>query len=380
MNVIFFLSILFSVLYFILVLIYAYGWIRTKTFIPSSSKPVTFVSVVVPARNEAQNISNLLQSLLQQDYPHELYEIIVVDDDSSDNTAAVVEALQKTASNLRLIRLKDEPGVQSYKKRAISKAIKHSKGSLIVTTDADCVMGEEWLLAMSSFYEKEQAKMIVAPVAFYEEKNMFEKIQSLEFSGLMAITAGSIHWHSPLMCNGANLAYEKEAFTTVGGFEGIDHLVSGDDVLLMQKIHKVFPSGIRYLKSPQAIVRTRACGTLYSFIQQRIRWASKAAKADSFHSFIPVFIVSGINTIALCLLLLGIYNVSFINLFTLIIIGKCFIDFLLLLLSTAFFKKSSFLIFLIPAQLFYYLYIVVVGVFAILGKYHWKGREVKGNQ
>lgn len=379
------ICILFSILYFILIAIYIYGWIKTKTYIPSYTKPVTVVSVILPARNEAQNISECLQSLLEQDYPVGLFEIIVVDDDSEDDTVSITETFQKKSSILRLIKLKAEPGTIAFKKRAIATAIEQAKGSLIITLDADCKMGPRWLSTVVNFYETRKAKMIVSPVSFCNEQNNFERIQSLEFSGLMLISAAAIYYQLPVMCNGANLAYEKEAFKEVKGFSGIDDIASGDDVLLMQKINKAYPSGIQFLRSKDATVYTRASPTLYSFIQQRIRWASKTKyssengldKTIFIHVLLSATIVFGVCLFTIIALLFSIHYPVFVYLFLFMFLSKCLIDFLLLFLSAPLRESKSFVAFLLPIQFLYFVYISVIGAWSILGKYQWKGRTVK---
>ena len=375
----YFFSLVVCYIYIVFILCACFGWARTKTFHCSSQKEYkTRVSVILAARNEEDNIEACLKSLLSQDYPDNLFEIIVVDDNSADATAQRVGTLQQTQKNIKLIRLKDEETIVAFKKRAIAKAIGEAIGDLIVTTDADCVMHNKWLSTLACFYEKEKPKMIVGPVVFHREESVFEIMQSLEFMGLIATGAAAIYFNSPIMCNGANLAFEKNAFYSVKGYENIDNIASGDEVLLMQKMHKVFPGSIKFIKSADAIVYTKACKTISEFIQQRIRWASKAFQSGTLSSIIISGFVFFYNVFILFALLSGAFYPKFLSLFLLLFGIKCGIDFLFLLLSSAFFHKKRYLLLLLPQQFIYVFYVCVTGVWSTISKkYHWKGRLVK---
>ena len=232
--------------------------------------------MLVPVRNEEQHIANLVQDLIAQNYPIALFNIIIIDDHSTDQTATIVRSFSN--SNLRLLQLSIEKPINSYKKRAIATAIAECDSELIITTDGDCRMGSDWIASIVSMYEQEQCQLISSPVAYHQEKSLAEKIQTVEFELLIAAGAACIQNKFPNTCNGANLAYTRAAYHAVGGFKGIDELASGDDELLLHKIHKQFPDGLRFLKESSAIVYTEAKGTLRSFYQQRKRWASKSVK------------------------------------------------------------------------------------------------------
>ena len=376
------------------------GWIKLITFQPEKnikknemndfSCPAVKVSIIIPAKDEQENICNCLNDIIKQDYPKELFEILVVDDCSEDSTIEKVEDLirKRREGNIKLIKLKDEPGVTSYKKRAITKAIGQSKGKLIVTTDADCRMGNAWLSTIVSFYEAKSPKMIAAPVCLDGETSFFQKIQSLEFLGLTGACAAAISQKRPLMCNGANLAYEKSAFEYVGGFDS-DSIATGDDMLLMKKIHRAFPEGISFLKSSKAVVYTKPESSLKGFIQQRKRWASKIGKINDPY----VLSIAGIIFFFNILILMGVGILCFFpsavfpekyfdrfgfGLLIAVIFGiKCVIDFLLLFLTASFFKKRDLMLLFLPAQALNMLYVVFIGIIANFGKYRWKGRLVK---
>ena len=264
-------TIVLFVCYSILIIYYWQSWNSIPDFIPTEKSFQTKISVIIPARNEEDNIGKLLIALQQQTYPKDLFEVIVIDDHSTDKTIEVVRKFPE----VKLLQLK-EGNINSYKKKAIETGIAAANGKLIVTTDADCMPGKEWLQILASFKEKNNAVFIAAPVVFENNSSLLQKFQALDFLVLQGITGAAVYKRSMAMCNGANLAYEKKAFDEVSGFSGINQIASGDDMLLMHKIWKKYPDKIFYLKSKDAIVQTQPMKTRKEFFNQRIRWASKA--------------------------------------------------------------------------------------------------------
>ena len=246
--------------------------------VPEQFVPRTSVTVVMSARNEAAGIEACLLSVFQQNYPPHLFEIIVVDDHSEDDTVAIVESLN--LPNLRLLRLADfvqAGATTSFKKKAIETAVAHAHGELIVTTDADCTAPPDWLPAIVSLYEQRRPQAILASVGLSPTLNAWERFQSLDMAGLMLCSGALAHRGMPLLANGANLAYAKSAFEAVQGFDGIDHLASGDDLMLVHKIAASFPGQVLFLKHRGSTVLTPPKPDAASFWQQRIRWATKTS-------------------------------------------------------------------------------------------------------
>src|ERR1700744_4053523 len=239
---------------------YRQAWLDMPLFEPSAGfQPHTFITVIIPARNEEDNIGALLRTLLVQDYPADRFEVIVIDDHSTDRTPDVVRSFDDP--RIRLLTLADHlsPGerLNAYKKKAIDTAIGQSRGALIVTTDADCLVGPRWLRLLDACYEERKPVFIAAPVSYMDETSFLKVFQSLDFMTLQGITGASVHKRFHTMCNGANLAYSKSVFQEVGGFRNIDAIASGDDMLLMHKMYKRYPDRIVFLKSTDAIVRTQ---------------------------------------------------------------------------------------------------------------------------
>ncbi|RAJ10464.1 cellulose synthase/poly-beta-1,6-N-acetylglucosamine synthase-like glycosyltransferase [Chitinophaga skermanii] len=381
MKVLLIITLGLAFLYVILMLTYSYGWRKLSFFTPKYriTPYNTTVSVIIPARDEAGNITPLLDAIHAQSYPSHLFEVIVIDDFSEDETAQLV--LSHPAENVKLIKLSDRLSknerLNSYKKKAIELAIKESTGALIVTTDADCVMGPLWLETIVAFYEDQQPKFIAAPVSFFQEDNFFKTFQSLDFMTMQGITGAMAYLQSGTMCNGANLAYERAAFDEVGGFLGIDMIASGDDMLLMYKIFHAYPKGVLYLKNKDAIVRTLPVDTIKGFMNQRIRWSSKADKYED-------------KRITQVLALVYFWNVSLLVLFVAalfmpalwlwlggLMILKILVELYFLSPVAKFFSQSHLLKWFIPGQPFHILYVIVAGWLGKFGSYQWKGRTVK---
>lgn len=381
MDALLIISLGLAFLYGILMVSYSYGWSRLKLFEPNRHAYTfnTKVSVIIPARDEEKNLPPLLEALQQQSYPANLFEVIVVDDFSEDSTPDIVKYFP--AQNVRLIRMSErisrEQRLNSYKKKAIELGISEATGHLIVTTDADCVMGNKWLETIVKFYETHHPRFIAAPVAYHQENNFFKQLQSLDFMTMQGITGSVAYLQTGTMCNGANLAYEKSAFEEVGGFMGIDMIASGDDMLLMYKIYHAYPDGIMYLKSKDAIVYTLAMDSLSGFMNQRIRWSSKADKYEDKRITRTLVLVYVWNVMLLLMAVVAIFRPSLWPWFLGLAIYKVVLELVFLVPVASFFGKRSLLLSFIPGQPFHILYVVIAGWLGKFGSYEWKGRQVK---
>ncbi len=354
------------------------GWKKINRFHSAKADFKTTVSIIVPARNEASTISNCLHDILKQNYPVKLIEIIVVDDHSTDDTVAIVNRIIEQHLNYKIVLLNNNKGQGTlYKKQAIAHAIQKSSGELIVTTDADCRMLPGWLGTMVSYYETEHPWMITGPVCFSEEKNSFEKLQSLEFMGLIGIGAGSISNHQPMMCNGANLAYSKKIFLEVNGFSDREQNASGDDTELLGKISRKDSSKIHFLKSSEAIVYTGAMSSVRTLFNQRKRWASKIPMRMSLFTLTIALIAYALHGGLLILFFICMFHPFVIPFFLVIFFVKIIPEYLLLNGMRSFFRKKNFGWLFLFAQLIYLIYISVIGMTSLVGSYQWKGRVIK---
>lgn len=381
------ISIFLLILYSLLLLYYRQGWKEVPTYAPKKfdENELPFISIVIAARNEEKNIGGCIQSILNQTYPAKNFEIIITDDHSKDNTVSIIKSFQK--ENITVLHLADfieNQQLNSYKKKSIDTALKFAKGELIVTTDADCIAPKKWLETLANFYKEKSPVFVALPVMFHDPlpndsflKKLFKIFQSLDFMTLQGITGASVFKKIHSMCNGANLAYEKDVFYEVGGFEGIDELASGDDMLLMHKVQKKYPYEIMFLKSKEVIINTQPAETLKEFINQRIRWASKADRYTDKKITAVLLLVYLLNVWLLILAVISFFNLNVFYLFGISLIIKTIVELFFLFPVAKFFDKQKQLWWFLPAQPFHIFYTVIAGWLGKFGSYQWKGRKVK---
>jgi cellulose synthase/poly-beta-1,6-N-acetylglucosamine synthase-like glycosyltransferase len=361
-------------LYFICILLLSYGWIKGKKA-PVYRLPVnpgTFISIVVAVRNEESQISSLLRHLSAQDYPDNLYEIVMVNDHSTDNTARLIrEWSEEKRSNIKLFsNSMDEEG----KKSAIANGISKTEGELVVITDADCVMGKYWLKSMAAIYEKDQPYMISGPVLLNNrKKNAIEYFQELEFITLLGTSAGASFLNRPLFCNAANMAFDRKIFNHLEDpfFSGA---ASGDDTMLLLKIKKEFPEKIQFNMDKNALVETLPEKTLKGFWNQRKRWISKSKYYKDFDILATSFVIFLENFSLVTLFAAIFFNHLFLKYLALFFVLKIFTDLLLILPTASYFKKYYILAAYLPSQLVYPFYATAIAISGKLTGFKWKKR------
>lgn len=351
------------------------GWGKIPYFDASGKTPITSVSILIAARNEEGKIEKTVLDILAQDYPAELLQLIIVDDNSTDRTAEIISGYSDRG--VKLIRLDETEKLNSYKKRAITEAINISEGELIITTDADCRMGTSWLKTLVSFYEAGNYKLISSPVVYFEEKNAFEEIQTLEFLFLIGLGAAGIGNKMPATCNGANLAYRRDIFFELKGFKGIDDLASGDDELFLHKVASVYPEGIGFCKSKDAIVYTHAKENLREFIQQRKRWASKSTRYKNKNIVFLGIAVWLFNLMIVVNFLAGFFNPVFWVLCSISLGVKLTFELVFLRAVCSFAEKKNLLWYQPLSTVVHIFYLIFIGLAGNSGKYLWKGRMVR---
>ncbi|WP_374948118.1 glycosyltransferase [Mucilaginibacter sp.] len=369
------LSLLLTALYLLVVVYLIRGWAVLKRANLKGAVLNTKITVLIAARDEEERIRYTIEDIIAQDYPKHLTEVIIVDDHSSDSTADIIRSY--ALQGITLMQLQADRPLNSYKKKAIAEAIERSTGDLMVATDADCRMGPKWLSSIASYYETHDKVMISSPVTYFEERSLFERLQTLEFSYLIGIGAAFIGNGRASTCNGANLAYSKAVFHEVGGFAGIDDLASGDDELLLQKVAERYPGRIGFFKHREAVVYTHAKHTLTEFLQQRRRWASKSTRYKDKKIVALAVCIWLFNLSLVANALLGFYDVYFFELFLLQFLLKFLFETAFLLPITSFFKRSNLVALLIVLAPIHIIYFVYVGLMGNTSKYSWKGRIVR---
>ncbi len=378
LAIILLLSLLLQLAYSILILIYYAGWNKVERFEPRPVISPLKVTVIVVARNEEGHIENCLNALLNQSYPENYYEIVLVDDRSEDRTFELAcGIIDDRLTVYRLEELLEGERIPiATKKKAIERVIARSESKLIATTDADCIVPNTWLETLVSYYQQTQAKLITGPIVLASGDGMLSKWQELDVLGMMAVTAGSIGSGTPSMSNGGNMCYERMVFGKVGGYEGVDGMATGDDQLLMHKVAKVYPGKVSFLKSPLAIVKTSSEDSFLQLWHQRLRWVSKSRGFTNWKVLGTLVLAYLYNLLLLVILVLGLsFNFKFLLLFFLLFVNKLWIEIPLLRLASTFSGQRGLLIWLPVVQFLHIIYVVVIAPASFLLAHNWKGRQ-----
>lgn len=361
------------IIYVVLIAQLILGFGKVKTFERTNSSPKTSFSIIVPFRNEEKNLRKLLRSISDLNYPKELFELIMVDDFSKDQSERVYINWRMENGKIETTLLENLRLSNSPKKDALSRAIPIIKKDWVITTDADCVVNENWLLTLDQFIQQTKAEMVVGAVVYKTKNNWFHHFQQLDLLSLQGTTIGSFGIGKPFMCNGANFAYTKKFFHELGGFGGINQQASGDDVMLLQKAVLKKPEAIHYLKHDDSIVKTKPENDLFKLFMQRVRWASKATSYSSSYAKI---LAVGVLLMNLSLVIgFGLMIVDRLNwnCFLGVFLIKYFVDYILLSQANGYLRKGKFLLPL-ASSIVYPVFSSVVGVYSLFGSFTWKGR------
>ncbi|WP_299147879.1 glycosyltransferase [uncultured Dokdonia sp.] len=367
-------------LYGIIILGFALEIKHAGTFSQTCDIPSTTFTVIVPFRNEEVHLTNLLQSLAEVDYPQNSWEIILVNDASTDNS---LEVINKCISQYALTNIDVINNVRtsaSPKKDALQTAIHTSKHQWIVTTDADCTVPINWLNTLDAIIQQQSPLMVIMPVAIATtvQPSFLTAYEQLDFLSLMGATAGSFYMGLPFLCNGANLAYDKEAFTAVQGFANNNHIASGDDHFLLEKFQEKFKNRISYLRSPDAIVTTQPQEQWNKFIAQRTRWAAKSSAYTFWFSKLMGILVLGVNFLSV----VGVLYYAFAKAETqsIILMGlviKLVVDVILIATETYFYNRKRYLKWYPVVVVCYPFISTFIALRSLTTGYQWKGRNYK---
>ncbi|WP_394335941.1 glycosyltransferase family 2 protein [Flavobacterium psychrolimnae] len=354
-------------MYCLAIIVLIYGFTKVNTIEYTGLTPKTKFSIIVPFRNEAENLPILLASLSKLNYPMELFEVILVDDESKESFE--VPNLKFKVSVINNIRVSNSP-----KKDAIVTAMQMVTTDWIITTDADCVVNANWLLTLDNYIQLHDVAMIAGAVTYDCGNSFLHHFQQLDLTSLQGATIGSFGIKKGFMCNGANFAYTKSFFQELNGFEGNAGIVSGDDVFLLQNAIAKSPEEVHYLKSENNIVITKPMNDWRSLFYQRVRWASKTSSyQSSFGKGLGLLVFAGNLS---WLLILGSWILdltSFQNVF-LVFTLKFSVDTVLIYKTNQFLTKTK-VQYLILSSLFYPFFSTSVALYSLFGKYEWKGRS-----
>lgn len=384
------LLVLLSAYYAGVIGLFAAGFVRVRRRRPAgdAAGAAPFVSVVVAARNEEAGIRKCLESILDNDYPEDRYEVIVVDDGSTDATASIVRRLQRRYAGrmvavggdpdsephrLRLLTLPE--GVPAGKQRALARGIEAARGTWILTTDADCVARTTWLQRMASYMTDDTA-FISGPVAYWPGRTLFERMQGLEFLGLVAVGGGAIGLGRPILCNSANIAYRRDVYDQFARLAPEHPVHPGDDEVLIQRIAAETDWRVAFCADPEALILTNPLTAVSDFMEQRRRWARGAMRYPSLALFVQLAALYAFFIALLGTTLAALFVPSLLPIAGLMWALKMAAELAVLVPAARHFGQVSLLGAFVPAQLFHAPYLVYAVAAGAFGQTRWKGRAI----
>lgn len=359
--------ILFSSLYILLIGWSVVQWLRSPEEEIVELEQYPSITVLIPFRNEEKNLPYLFKSLKRLNYPVDAYEFILINDHSEDESLKHIERVK----NLRVMHMRHG---ETGKKMALEKGIAGARYDIIVTTDADCRLPEDWLLSIVGAHYENGVKFTTGPVNFIGD-SAFQKIQAIENAGMMLMTHAGYKSNFFHLANGANLSVKWELFYAAQGYRGNRHRASGDDVLLAQKLRKNYR--LHFRKSRVGMVETPGVKSWKEFWQQRVRWAAKSDLYTEFslkvvQSFVAVFYIMAVVSIALI-------PFGFLKYCLWFLLIKLIGDFSLFITSRKFFDFPwTYLIYVPMTSVLHLFYLPIIGVYSLFVKrYKWKGRRTR---
>jgi cellulose synthase/poly-beta-1,6-N-acetylglucosamine synthase-like glycosyltransferase len=255
-------------IYFFQSVIYMIG--ASKKFKKINEPDFPTVSVIVAARNEEENIVRCLTSLDRQIFPQGKLEIIIVDDKSTDSTGKLIDEFISGKGKFKKIVTEKQIGHLKGKTNSLANAIAIAKGEVILTTDADCEALPDWVYTIASYFDKDIG--MVNGFTTQEARNFFGGMQALDFIYLLTIASGTINLGYPISCIGNNMAYRKQAYLDVGGYESLPFSVTEDSLLLLA-MNRLRKYKIIYPLDKNALVNSEPCRNFKELYKQKKRWA-----------------------------------------------------------------------------------------------------------
>ncbi len=362
-------------LYILMLFYFSIGYRRLSIFQGCKNSQESQFSILIPFRNESEHLPALLQSLAHLNYPKNNFEIWLIDDDSSDDSVARIRTFisENTGLHIHLINNKRKTG--SAKKDAILSAIELSNFDWIITTDADCLLPENWLHLFDQAIKKHKPVMLAAPVMYSKiEQTLLDQTQFFEFLSLQIITMGAFGLGKPFMCNGANLCYKKSVFSSLNGFEGNENFAGGDDLFLLEKMTEHFPDRVHFIKDDDCLVQTPTENSWSSFFSQRIRWAAKSGGYRQIIAKLTGLIVFSCNLTLVILVLISVLDPEIWRLALLGFFLKLTSDMALLMNGKTLFKKPISPFYFFVTSLIYPFLNVSIGCRSLFG-FTWKERH-----
>ena len=335
------------------------------------------VSVIIPVRNEEANIRMLLEDFQNQDYPQDRFNVIVMDDGSTDQTANIVNEITEKVSYSIIYVL----NTGSYnnitwngKKSMIMQAVGISKASIILQTDGDCRVGPKWISVLAASFKDPKIQFLTGPVIYKYQNGNYHQMLQMDLAGLIVSSAAMINLNLPVMASGACMAYRKETFEDLGGYKSNLDYSSGDDSFLMHAVSKNYPGSIKFIKNTEAVSYTVAPGSWTDFYNQRIRWAGKwNYHQNSTIKILAIFIFL-VHLSFLAILFWAILSSEYVLLIFMLTARMLLEGSILASWYKLFKLKLNIPLFLL-ASLMYSFYAVFFGILANTSTFTWKGRK-----
>ncbi|MDX2172394.1 MAG: glycosyltransferase [Bacteroidota bacterium] len=370
MTLLFYIFLIVLAGYFLFLLYFAIGFIKTETYFSIENNADQPLTIIICARNEEKTIVGCLTSIIKQDYDIAKINLILINDSSTDNTVKHAEyILKKSKINYKIISNVQQKG----KKQSITYAMQFVNTKLVVMRDADTYTTSTiWLKTISDFYSETQSDFIIAPILLRDNNGLLWALQAIESNILALLASGSAHYKKAFLCNGANLIFTKQLFERANGYESHINIVSGDDVLFLEDVKKLENVKINYLKSESAIVYTYPAFSFLKLIQQKVRWASKFKSNKNKINFSLAILSFLVNSFWLFSLVYSFLVPQNSQLGLIFMLFKLIIDTLLLFLASRFLKNKALLWYAIPVGFIYPLYASIVAIASLFTKPKWK--------
>ena len=344
-----------------------YGWKLPKTH--SIHQKLPYISVIIAVRNEEEYITQTLQYLKTQDYPHHLFEVIIINDHSEDATKIILEHECADVSNFHVF---NAPETCTGKKQALAFAQNLAKGEYILFTDGDCTMNNKWISTFAAHIPENKSCFLFGPVDHIHEKRMIEQFFTLDFLSIVSMQGGLANLNHSFSCNAANMLISKGLISSSKN----EKFASGDDVFVLHATKKDSENHIQFIQNRNALVYTHAPKNIYDFIQQRIRWSSKSTGYKDFDS---LFIANSVyleNASIFGAFIISILYIQFLPIAIFLLCAKTIIDGMFFYTTLPFFNKQRLLLLSIPFQILYFIYITLIPIFALIQPLNWKGRRI----
>ncbi len=358
--------------YALLLMVLIIGWRRIANQNWEMEKDLDGISIIIPARNEADNIASLLNDLSAQTLNRKQFEIILVDDHSEDGTTEIAASF--VLSDLSIISLDDAFG----KKAAILKGVQAARFERILTLDADIRVGKDFLKIWQT--TSQNFSLLAGPVKVREGRGLLNQLQLLDVAGMQAMTAAWFGFEKPVSCNGANLSFSKAAYLQIEQNPKGRNLASGDDIFLLQSLASKQKYRTGYLNRQEAIVSVNAESDWLSFLKQRVRWISKATAYSSHHVQLLLIFIYVFNLLLLIGTICIFWHPAQLVLLTGAWVFKIFFELLFLIPVLRFFSQTKALRYFLIVQGVHVFYTSVLGILGTFIPVKWKGRSIKYGQ